>query len=204
MAERAKKPERLKTIEQADRTLGVLGACLGHKATVKAETDAAIRAAKDRAQAALIEETPDGPRPTDEYIAVLESQLEEFAAKHPEAICVDGKKSRDLTNGTLGFRASPPSLTTEQDDRELLAAVQKEVIEPLREALEQITLKCGINAALALNLDLSINKAGLLQAVAQQRVKPSELKKLGYLVAASVDRFFCKPTKQVISIEPAA
>lgn len=80
-------------------------------------------------------------RPLIEERDALIEQLQNFSAGHREELYVDGKKSADFTNGTIGYRQNPDSIEVSKETAELLekagfANCVKVKKEPVKAALK--------------------------------------------------------------------
>lgn len=59
-------------------------------------------------------------RPLIEERDALIEQLQSFSSTHREELYVDGKKSADFTNGSIGYRQNPDSIEVSKETAELL------------------------------------------------------------------------------------
>lgn len=126
------KIKNLNHVEDAVRRIAELDAAIS---TVEVAASQAVAAAKAKAE----EDSRDLVR---ERSQLLEA-VQEYSDNHREELYQDGKKSMELTNGTIGYRQSPDKVEVSKDTAELLAAAGldhcvKVSREPVKAALKNM------------------------------------------------------------------
>jgi len=200
------------SFDEADVALAQLQALKGHEARVNADCAkrkaAAMEAAKrrlvvdfsddrdEKGLPKLFEADPadEAARPVEAWRAELTAALKEFSEAHREQICAEGK-SLELSHGTLGWRMTRESIDVVDGAKyeDIETKLRDEVIQELNVELKRLTLKCGINAAEILDVDVTLSKTRLLQAVNSRAVKKAQLSRLKLRVVPSEDEFQAKP-----------
>jgi len=194
----------IRTIEEAEDALRLLGEFDALEASVKADCAKAIAAAKADAAAKLVHITAAGPVPLGDARAELESRLEKYASAHRAKLFPE-KKSRSLWNGIIGFRLSKPAIAPiDGEEADVLQTLRDAVMPALNAALNKVKLAKKLPASSVLTVDVALNKAGLLQGVDQSRVNALQLETLGLQIVPAEDRFFATPSKTPVQTEAAS
>lgn len=88
-----------------------------------AELERGISEADNKAQEIINKATAEAENTSRSMIAEREELIEKIKAYsdvHREEVYADGKKSREFTNGTIGYRQSPDSIEVSKETAELL------------------------------------------------------------------------------------
>jgi phage host-nuclease inhibitor protein Gam len=90
--------KEIKTLDEVNDALGEIGRIQIELSRIDSEAEGKINAVKDKA-------SQEG-KPLREKIDLIEESLVAYGEKHQKEICSNGKRSIDLTFGTIGFRFS--------------------------------------------------------------------------------------------------
>lgn len=119
-------------VEDAIRRIAELEAAIS---TVEVAASQAVAAAKAKAE-------EDSRNLVKERAQLLEA-VQEYSDNHRDELFQDGKKSVELTNGTIGYRQTPDKVEVSKDTADLLAAAGldhcvKVSREPVKAALKNM------------------------------------------------------------------
>lgn len=132
--------------------------------------------------------------------AELQGAIELYCEAHREEILEEGEKSRRLTAGLIGWRKQkdtikPLGKTTEKS---LIEKVFEGLFERIAKTIAAFTVSRAIDTASVVSFELKWNKAGILKQLSENKMKPNDLKPLGFKFVEGGDEFYCTPDEATV------
>lgn len=191
------------TLDQADEALRELAELARIETAATTRYNQVASAAKVVQEEKLMLERDGQPVKLADRRDKLKADLEIFALENKSLICIDGKKSRVLNHGTIGFEMSRPRievLEAEKDeDTSRWEVMRKKVLKALVAALSAMRLGLNkLNASL-ITLKIDVDKRGVLAAYKAEEINDSHLQRMGLRHVAAQDEFWCEPKAEAIS-----
>lgn len=126
------KIRNLNHVEDAVRRIAELDAAISSVEVTASQAVAAVKAKAEEDSRDLVRER-----------SQLLEAVQEYSDNHREELYQDGRKSVELTNGTIGYRQSPDKVEVSKDTAELLVAAGldhcvKVSREPVKAALKNM------------------------------------------------------------------
>jgi phage host-nuclease inhibitor protein Gam len=194
----------ISSLDEADRTLAELGRLDALEAKASADCDRLIAQAKERCAAALVVEV-DG---VEVAIATRRDQLRDglrvWADANRADLLEDGKKSRKLNHGEIGWRMQRDKLGAVPGGTIAgNATVLDQVIAHLQRACDRFKLFAA-GTLRFIKIQVSFDRTALLSAHARGEVSAKELKAAGYELVAGDDEFYATPAKVDLASQPTS
>lgn len=193
----------IQSLEDANCALGTLRDIAFLKRNVKAEHDAEIEEVTARHAARLVF----AEQPIDLVEAELHTALEAFCRSNPDEFKVT--KTVDLPNGKIGFRQLPYAVELAAESPkeraiESLADVEQLLKSRVMAAVEYLLVrlnlfgrfKAAVCSMEVVRLKFEVNKAGILKAYSEGRIKDHVLASIGLSIRQPKDEFVCKPAER--------
>jgi hypothetical protein len=174
-------PPRVESLESLGLLLAEIARVDAIANTVKARTAEQLAAVALTAGEQLTVELPGIPAPLNfaDWRNALVEAAEKFCDKHREEILEDGRKSRDLTHGRVGWELEKQKLEPLDDfDEHGNPRIPEETLAELRQHLNKIS-----ELARFLDVKVTWRKAELVKAFTDQEIGLRELRRAGFIPA---------------------
>ena len=129
----------------------------------------------------------------------LIAAIEEFVTPNREALIEEGKKSRELNHGTIGFRQRKATLAAvEGGEPAGNAKILDGIIRFCLAALEKFTL-FSAGCIHFVTIQCKFDRTAILKAAQAKQVTAAELRRVGFTVRPAEDEFFAEPKALAVS-----
>lgn len=191
---------KISNLEELNAAIAEVGEIEALEATIKAEADGKIATIKAEAQSRLIVSVDGEQIPTRDRAAALFKAAESYATRNRQQI-LEAEKSRRLTAGTFGFRKQKDKLEPlgKKTEKHWLSVILDAVIDGVVAVINRYAAGGGsLKTADLVTIDIKWDKAGILSAIAEKRIKANDLKPFGLRFVEGEDEFFLKPDEAKI------
>jgi phage host-nuclease inhibitor protein Gam len=186
-------PVDCESMRDADELLQKLGEIDAVEAQVKAECKAVEEEARRKFKDQLFVKVPGGKVSFEDRRRQIRDSIKIWAEANRDEILTGDLKSRKLNFGTIGWCKAPDSIEAIDG-----AAGNKTVLERitahLRGAINKFAALCGpVLDCLVIQIKWSRDKLG--SAMAEHKIKPVELRAIGFRFVIGEDEFFADPAE---------
>lgn len=191
---------RIESLADVDAALAELSWLKSSETAVNEECESACRKLREKAQEQL-QTIGHADR-----CNALAAEIHRYCEDEKKSILADGgKKSRELTHGTIGWRQTQVKIEPIENPKAVLAIVEKAV--DLTTKLVGLfgRLKvCGVKLGLFLECKPALSLTRAKAAVKDKQITPANLKKLGLKIVEPVDEFYCDIAAWPVGVEREA
>ena len=181
-------------VEQGLRELGTIDA----KTSVL--NKACTKKVKEVKQEFAVRMVTAAGEPLDAAEKRITAALMAWAAANRPFICSDGRKSVELNNGKIGFRASPASIGC-ADEATTTELLSKQVLGMLRASLASWQLEgVGVPASTLLRVKVELDKDAILEAWQAEQIITEQLAAVGLAIVPRHDQVVVSPL--AVTLQP--